>query len=78
MANSEAHRPHEPVIDDQLTLIFDVHINKKVVYDLSSCCGGVGQSTNFNGKTILKHATGGCMTYFHIKRDMLLKYSCVS
>lgn len=33
MANSEAHRPREPVIDDQLTLIFDVHINKKVVYD---------------------------------------------
>ena len=77
MANSEAHRPHEPVIDDQLTLIFDVHINKKVVYDLSSCCGGVGQSINFiiSVKTILKHATGGCMTYFHKE---ILKYSCVS
>jgi hypothetical protein len=44
MANSEAYRPHEPAIDDQLTLIFDVHINKKVVYDLYSCCGGVGQT----------------------------------
>ena len=46
MANSEAHRPHESVVDDQLTLIFDVHINKKVVCDLYSCCGGVGQSIN--------------------------------